>query len=97
LLIGQIQEGKGNIAAAIDSYLKTATFYGGVADAAAEALWRGGQMLEVQAAALTEASTPKKSEQIAKAVSSYKDLVTKYPDSSFVGQAEDRLKALGSM
>ena len=97
LLIGQIQEGNGNIPAAIDSYLKTATFYSGVPDAAAEGLWRGGQMLEAQAVPLTEASTPKKSEQIAKAVSSYKDLVTKYPDSPFVQQAQDRLKALGSM
>jgi TolA-binding protein len=96
LLVGQIQEGKGNITAAIDSYLKTAAYYGGVADAAAEGLWRGGQMLEKQAADLTEQSTPKKSEQIGKAVSAYKDIGTKYPDSPFVQQAEDRLKALGA-
>lgn len=95
LLIGQIQEGKGNVDAAIDSYLKTAAYYGGVPDAASEGLWRGGQMLEKQAAGLTEQSTPKKSDQIGKAVSAYKDIGTKYPDSTFVAQAQDRLKALG--
>jgi TolA-binding protein len=95
LLIGQIQEDKGNIPAAIDSYLKTAAYYGSVADAAAEGLWRGGQALEKQAATLTEQSTPKKSEQIAKAVSAYRDIGTKYPDSPFYQQAQDRLKALG--
>jgi TolA-binding protein len=96
LLIGQIQEAKGNIDAAIDSYLKTAAFYEGVEDAAAEGLWRGGQMLEKQAAMLTEQSVPKKSEQLAKAVSAYKTLVTQYPASPFVPKAQDRLNALGS-
>jgi TolA-binding protein len=96
LLIGKIQEQKGNVDAAIDSYLKTAAYYSGVADAASEGLWRGGQMLEKQAAELTEDSTPKKSEQIAKAVTAYKELGTQYPDSPFVKQADDRLKALGA-
>jgi TolA-binding protein len=96
LLIGQIQEGKGNIDAAIDSYLKTAAFYAGVADAAPEGLWRGGQMLEKQAETLSEQSTPKKSVQIGKAVTAYKNIVSKYPDSPFVPQAQDRLKALGT-
>jgi TolA-binding protein len=96
LLIGQIQEAKGNIDAAIDSYLKTAAFYESVEDAAAEGLWRGGQMLEKQAAMLNEQSVPKKSEQIRKAVSAYKDIVTKYPDSPFIPKAQDRLNALGS-
>ena len=96
LLIGDIQAQKGNIDAAIDSYLKTAAFYGGVADAAAEGLWKGGQMLEKQADGLTEQSTPKKSDQTAKAVTSYKSIVSQYPDSQFVQKAEDRLKALGA-
>lgn len=96
LLIGDIQDAKGNIDAAIDAYLKTAAYYGGVADAAAEGLWKGGQMLERQAAMLNEQSTPKKSEQIGKAVSAYKDIVTKYPNSQFVQQAQDRLNALGA-
>jgi TolA-binding protein len=96
LLIGQIQEAKGNLDAAIDSYLKTAAFYGGIEDAAAEGSFRGGQMLEKQAAALNEQSVPKKSEQLAKAVSAYKDVVTKYPGSPFAPKAQDRLNALGS-
>jgi TolA-binding protein len=96
LLIGQIQEAKENIDAAIDSYLKTAAFYEGVADAASEGLWRGGQMLEKQASTLSEQSTPKKSEQLAKAISAYKDIVTKYPDSQFMQKAQDRLNAMGS-
>jgi TolA-binding protein len=95
LVIGQLQEAKGNIDAAIDSYLKTAAFYGSVADAAAEGLWRGGQMLEKQAATLTEQTTPKKSEQIAKAVDAYKKIGENYPDSPFFQQSLDRLKALG--
>jgi TolA-binding protein len=95
LLIGQIQEGKGNLDAAIDSYLKTAAYYGSVSDAASEGLWRGGQMLEKQAAGLTEQSTPKKSEQIAKAVNAYKEIGEKYADSPHFQQSLDRLKALG--
>jgi TolA-binding protein len=96
LLIGDIQAAKGNTAAAIDSYLKTAAFFSGVADAAPEGLWRGGQMLERQAATLTEQSTPKKSEQMAKAVTAYKNIVAKYPDSTQVPQAQERLRALGA-
>jgi TolA-binding protein len=95
LLIGQIQEAKGNIDAAIDSYLKTAAYYSSVADAAAEGLWRGGQMLEKQAAGLTEQSAPKKSDQMAKAVNAYKEIGEKYPDSPFFQKSLDRLKALG--
>jgi TolA-binding protein len=95
LLIGQIQEAKGNIDAAIDSYLKTAAYYSSVADAAAEGLWRGGQMLEKQAAGLTEQSAPKKSDQMAKAVNAYKEIGEKYPDSPFFQKSIDRLKALG--
>jgi len=95
LLIADIQAAKGNITGAIDSYLKTALEFGGVPDAAAEGLWRGGQMLEKQADTLTEDSTPKRSVQIGKAKAAYKELETKYPDSQFVPQAQDRLKELG--
>jgi len=95
LLVGDIQAAKGNVDAAIDSYLKTAAFYGGVADAAAEGLWKGAQMLEEQAATLTEATTPKKSDQIGKAVAAYKELVSDYSDSKYSQQAPGRLTALG--
>jgi TolA-binding protein len=95
LLVGDIQVAKGNTDAAIDSYLKTAAYYGGVADAAAEALWKGGQLLEKQAATLNETSTPKRSEQLQKAVNAYKDIVSKYPNSPYLQQAQERLGTLG--
>ncbi len=95
LLIGDINsQPRGISSTSIDSYLKTAAFYSGVEDAAPEALWKGGQMLEKQAAMLTEQSTPKKSDQIQKPVNAYKEIVTKYPDSQFVQQAQERLNAL---
>ena len=94
LLIGDIQAAKGNIPAAIDSYLKTADFYSGVADVAAEASWKGGQMLEKQAEPLTEQSNPKKSDQLRKAADAYHDIVTKFPNSPYLKQAQDRLNAL---
>jgi TolA-binding protein len=95
LLIGDIFSAKGNIPAAIDSYLKTAAFYAAVPDAASEGLWHGAQLLEQQAKSLTETSTPKKSEQIAKAVAAYKKIVTNYSASQYVQQAQDRLTTLG--
>jgi TolA-binding protein len=96
LLIGDIQAAKGNIAAAIDSYMKTSVFFAGVPDAAAQGLWRGAQMLVKQAAGLTEQSTPKKSEQTAKAVTALKNIVSKYPDSTLVPQAQELLRTLGA-
>jgi outer membrane protein assembly factor BamD (BamD/ComL family) len=45
---------------------------------------------------LNEQSVPKKSEQMAKAVSAYKDVVTQYPASPFAPKAQARLNALGS-
>jgi TolA-binding protein len=95
LLVGDIQSAKGNITAAIDTYLKTAAFYGGVEDAASEGLWKGGQALEQQAETLNEATTPKKSEQIGKAVDAYKNIVANFADSKYVQQAQDRITALG--
>jgi len=95
LLGGDIQNEKGNLEAAIDYYIKIATFYQGVPAAAAEGLWKGGQLLEKQAAGLTESSKPTKSAQQAKAVKAYKDLVEKYPASPFASQAKDRLQQLG--
>jgi TolA-binding protein len=97
LLIGDIYHAMPNrLDDEIDSYLKTAAFYGGVADVAAEALWKGGQALEQQAAILNEQSSPKKSEQIQKAVNAYKEIVDKYSDSPFVQQAQERLNTLGA-
>jgi TolA-binding protein len=94
LLIGDAQQDKGNLPAAIDSYLKTAVYYAGVPDVAAQGLWKGAQLLEKQAATLSDQTTPKKSEQINKAVLAYNSIVTKYPNSQFVGPAQARLSAL---
>ena len=84
LLGGDVQSEKGQTGPAIDYYMKIATFYEGVPVASAEGLWRGGQALEKQAATLTETSKPKKSEQLAKAIKGYKDLVQKYPNAPSV-------------
>jgi TolA-binding protein len=94
LLTGDIQETKGDLDAAIDAYLKTAAFYSGVTDVAPEALWKGAQLIEKQAAMLNEQSTPRKSDQIRKAVNAYKDIVSKFPDSQYLQQAQDRLSML---
>jgi len=96
LLSADIQAAKGNLPAAIDSYLKMAAFYGGVQDAAPEGLWKGGQLLERQAMTLDEQSTPRRSDQIAKAVNAYRNIVNKYPDSQYAKQAQDRLGMLAA-
>jgi len=94
LLIGDLQVKKGNMDAAIDSYLKTSDYYSGVAEVAPEALWKGAQLLEKQSAMLNESSTPKRSDQLRKAVNAYRAIVTKYPNSQYVKQAQDRLNVL---
>ncbi len=48
LLFGRIKEEQGDYQSAIDNYIKIASFYSGVPDAAAEGLWRGAQLLEKQ-------------------------------------------------
>lgn len=94
LLGGDIQFEQGNLEPAIDYYIKIATFYEGVPAAAAEGLWKGGQLLEKQAIHLTDTSKPTKEAQMAKALKAYKDLVQKYPNSPFVSQAQKRLQQL---
>ncbi|MEA3187136.1 MAG: hypothetical protein QOD99_966 [Chthoniobacter sp.] len=98
LLGGQIQEQKNAVEAAIDYYLKIATFYESVAPASAEGLWRGGQLLEAQASILpisaAEKNKPTKPGQLAKAVKAYKDLADKYPNSEFAPKARERLAQL---
>lgn len=95
VLIGDIDEAQDNNDAAIDTYLKAAFQFSGVADAAAEGLFKGAQALEKQAAMLNEQSKPKRSEQIQKAVNAYKSIVTKYPSCSYVDKAQERLNSLG--
>jgi len=94
LLGGRIQEDKKDIEAAIDYYIKVASYYESVAPAASEGLWRGGQLLELQAAKLTDTGTVTKSGQLAKAVKAYNDIITKYPTSRYVDEARQRLAVL---
>ncbi len=93
LLGGRIMEEKGDLEAAIDYNIKIAQFYAGVPAAAAEGLWRGGQLLEKQAATLTDAAA--KTRQLSQARRAYQDITTNYPASEFASQATERLGALG--
>lgn len=58
LLLGKIHEANGRNEQAIDNYMKIAAYYGAVADAAAEGLWRGAQLLEKQANGQLPMPTP---------------------------------------
>ena len=95
-LMGKIQEGKGQ-EGAMDSYLKVAVFYP-VSAEAPEGLWKGGQLLEKQAANLSETPAkpggPTKSGQLARARKAYQDLAAKYPTSEWAAQAKARVAAL---
>jgi len=84
-----------NCGAAIDFFMKIPQFYSGVPAAAAEGLWEGGQLLEQQAATLTEESKPKKSEQLARAKACYSQIVKDFPNDKNFEQAKQRLQALG--
>lgn len=80
-------------AQAIDFFTKIAQFYSGVPIAASEGLWKGGQLLEAQAA---DAKDEKfKTQQLGRAREAYKQLVKDYPDSSQAPEAKARLAALG--
>ncbi len=58
LLLGKIHEANGRNENAIDNYMKIAAYYGAVADAAAEGLWLGAQLLEKQAKGELPMPTP---------------------------------------
>lgn len=79
---------------AIDFYLKIAQFYAGVPVAAAEGLWQGGQLLEEQAAASTDAKF--KAQQISRATAAYQQLVKDYSGNALAAKAQERLKSLGA-
>lgn len=105
LYIANIQEAKNDLPSAIDNYTKISGLYESVPGAASEGLWRGGQLLEKQAATLPETNpTPKepvkgpqppvKGTQLKKAAKAYRDLITKYPTSPHVAEAKARLDVL---
>jgi len=97
-LNGEILEAKGDLASAIDQFIKISAFYSGVDTVAAEGLWRGSQLLEKQAATLPlkagKPGAPTKGSQLANALKFYRQLVEKYPNSPRVAEAQGRIKAL---
>jgi TolA-binding protein len=58
LLLGKIFEADHKFEAAIDNYIKIATYYGGVPKIAAEGLWRGAQLMERQGSGEIPMPTP---------------------------------------
>jgi TolA-binding protein len=82
------------LAAAIDYYIKIDQFYSGVPAIAAEGLWRGGQLLERQAAGASDQSFRQR--QINQARRAYQDLISRYPNSPHVERAQGRVSALGT-
>ncbi|MDP9290833.1 MAG: tetratricopeptide repeat protein, partial [Verrucomicrobiota bacterium] len=92
LLNAKILEGKNNLEAAIDNYLKIPMFYESVQVAAADGLWKGGQLIEQQVGAMSDPA--KKTTQLGKAIRAYKDLEDKYPGSPLAPKAKGRLAAL---
>jgi TolA-binding protein len=58
LLLGKIHQANGRNENAIDNFMKIASYYGAVADAAAEGLWLGAQLLEKQATGEIPMPTP---------------------------------------
>lgn len=93
MLLARIQQDKGQVGA-LDTYLKLQAFYPASAQAP-EALWMGAQLLERQAAGLSEAASspnaPTKASQTKRARDAYHTIVTKYPDSKFAAQAREKL------
>jgi outer membrane protein assembly factor BamD (BamD/ComL family) len=83
-----------SLKAAIDYFLQIAQFYGSAAALAAEGLWKGGQLLEQQAAQSNDAAF--RTRQLNQARRAFRELVENYPNSQFVEQAQQRLQQLGN-
>jgi len=96
---------------AIDNYIKISQFYAGVPLVAAEGLWKGSQLLELQAelAAAAAAAVPNnknareekarleklREAKLNRARMFYNDLVKNFPTTSFAEKGKERLEALG--
>ncbi|HEY5753136.1 MAG TPA: tetratricopeptide repeat protein [Chthoniobacterales bacterium] len=94
ILGGKIRLAAGDLGGAIDYFIKTDYFYGGVPSAAAEGLFLGAQAMEAQAPTLQKPEDKQKMQ--ADAIKYYKQIGEKYPESPFAPQAAERLKALGA-
>ncbi|HEY5812693.1 MAG TPA: tetratricopeptide repeat protein, partial [Terrimicrobiaceae bacterium] len=79
--------------AAIDYFIKIAQFYAGVPTAAAQGLWLGAQLLELQANGSKDSKF--REQQLAKARTCYQQLLKEFPNSEFASKAQQRLSALG--
>ena len=93
LLVARIHEAKGNIDSAIDNYGKIAAFYDGIPTAAAEGLYKAGELIEQQLTTITDEK--KKTAQKNRAIKFYKDLTEKYASSPLAPKAAERLNQLG--
>jgi len=89
---GDIFEKQGDKKTAADYYIKVFQYYPGVPQVAAEALWRGGQLLEQVAAGNSDPAG--KARQLRNARRAYEDIVNNYPSSPFAEKAKERLQAL---
>lgn len=100
LLLADILDKKGEMEGAINNYIKIPTFYASATLAASEGLWKGGQLLEKQAATLPDVADPKtpkaptKPGQLKRAIKAYSDLVANYPTSPLAAKAQERLSTL---
>ncbi|MBU3666513.1 MAG: tetratricopeptide repeat protein, partial [Chthoniobacterales bacterium] len=75
-----------NRASAIDFFMKIPQFYSGVPAAAAEGLWEGGQLLEMQAAASQDPAF--KTQQLSRARAAYEQLTKEFSNDKFAPQAQ---------
>lgn len=81
-------------AAAIDFFMKIPQFYSGVPAAALTGLWEGAQLLEQQAAAISD---PKlKAQQLKRAKAAYEQITKDFPNDQLVPQAKQRFDSLPS-
>jgi tetratricopeptide (TPR) repeat protein len=80
------------MANAIDYFLKVQQLYSGVPAVASRGLWEGAQLLERQAAGITDPVKKKRQTDIA--IRSYSDLIREFPNSEFAPKAQERLAAL---
>ncbi|PTX93500.1 hypothetical protein DB345_18010 [Spartobacteria bacterium LR76] len=84
------------LGSAIDTFSKIGDYFEGVPVAAAEGLWMAGQLLEQQAAGITDPKQKSlQNQQFNRARSTYEQLVKDYPNSQYAPKAQERLTALG--
>jgi TolA-binding protein len=86
------KEKEEHLSTAIDYFIKIAQFYSGVPEVASQGLSEGAQLLEKQAATITDPAA--KNRQLDQAIRAYQDIVNDFPNSEFAPQAQQRLNAL---